>query len=136
MQNEDIRKVYLANNALDEQLLEGKSWYVFPALTLNVYPHGAQLHRHRPDPTDPERAWLDQLTFTRLRPGQARPTPRVSHLDVDGVPGSGRVTEDDVREALAVQRGMRSPGFRELRLGDREVALAHMHAMLDRYLTA
>ncbi|MCA9604159.1 MAG: Rieske 2Fe-2S domain-containing protein [Myxococcales bacterium] len=114
----------------DDELLEGKSWYVFPALTLNVYPHGAQVHRPRPDPRDPERCWLDQLTFARLG-GTERPAIRVSSYD--GIAeGSGRVTEDDLAEAIEVQRGLRSA--RELLVGEREAALAHMHDELERHL--
>lgn len=115
----------------DDELLEGKSWYVFPALTLNVYPHGAQAHRPRPDPRDPERCWLDQLTFARRLPGEARSGVRVSAFE--GVAeGSGRVTEDDLKEALAVQRGLRSAA--ELLIGEREAAIAHMHDQLERLL--
>lgn len=119
----------------DEELLQGRSWLVFPSHTLNVYAFGAMLHRSRPHPDDPQRAWLDQLTYARLAPGASPPTPRVATFVRPGVDGDGgRVTEDDLRQAIEVQRGMRSAGFTGPRLGRREGALAHMHAGIERYL--
>lgn len=118
----------------DDELTMGRSWMLFPSQTLNVYPTNAMLHRHRPHPTDPERTSFDQLTFRRVAPGDERPIPKVSRYEVDEIEGSGKVTEDDLAQVLAVQRGMHSPGFEHLRLGRFEVAILHMHAMVQRYL--
>jgi len=117
----------------DEALTLGRSWYLFPGQTLNVYPTSAQLHRHRPHPRDPERTSFDQLTFVRLREGEARPTPRVStHVRPSDEPSTGRVTEDDLAQVIALQRGMRSPGFEGPRLGAHEQVILHMHDAIDR----
>jgi phenylpropionate dioxygenase-like ring-hydroxylating dioxygenase large terminal subunit len=129
----------------DDELLSCRNWSLFPSLRLSVYAHMLQIDRYRPNATDPERSWLDQLTFQRLRPGEPRPTPRVVEYTCTGEEASGklrveggaqmpRVVEDDVREMVAVQRGMHSPGFRSLRLGGHERRILHMHAVLDRYL--
>lgn len=118
----------------DDELTMGRSWMLFPSQTLNVYPTNAMLHRHRPHPTDPERTSFDQLTFRRVAPGDERPIPKVSRYAVDEIEGSGKVTEDDLAQVLAVQRGMHSPGFEHLRLGRFEVAILHMHATVQRYL--
>jgi len=118
----------------DEQLTEGRSWFVFPSQTLNVYPMSAMLHRHRPHPTDPERTEFDQLTFERVAEGQPRPAPRISrHVRPASQESSGPVTEDDLRQVLAVQEGMRSPACEFIRLGAKEQALLHMHRTLERY---
>ncbi len=120
----------------DAELTEGRSWFIFPSQTLNVYPMSAMLHRHRPHPTDPERTSFDQLTFARVHPAKPRPEPRVSHLvrPAANEACSGRVTEDDLRQILSVQRGMHSPACEGLRLGSREQALLHMHEGITRYL--
>ena len=119
----------------DAALTMGRSWFLFPSQTLNVYPMSAMLHRHRPHPTDPERTSFDQLTFTRIGAGEPRPTPRIStHARPSDEGDTGRVTEDDLAQVIAVQAGMRSPGFEGPRLGRHERAILHMHATLDAYL--
>lgn len=118
----------------DEELVSVRSWFVFPSLTLNAGTDQLMLHRHRPVPGDPERTWLDQLIFRRIAPGQPRPAapaPKVWQLGVDRV---GPVLEDDARNLIEVQRGLRSPGFHELVLGGQEERVVHLHRLLDRYL--
>lgn len=117
----------------DEELTTGRSWMIFPSVTLTVYPAMAQLHRHRPHPTDPERTSFDQLGFRRVAPGEPRPEPSIVHR-VEDPAGTGKVTADDLPHLPALQRGMRSPGFEAVRLGAHELAAQHLHATLQRYL--
>lgn len=117
----------------DEELTIGRSWMIFPSLTLTVYPAMAQLHRHRPHPTDPERTSFDQLSFRRVAPGEPRPEPSIVDR-VEDVDGTGKVTADDLPHLPALQAGMRSPGFEGVRLGAHELAPQHLHATLERYL--
>jgi phenylpropionate dioxygenase-like ring-hydroxylating dioxygenase large terminal subunit len=118
----------------DEELLTGQSWFLFPSVTFNAYAHMLMLHRYRPHRSDPERMWLDQLTFVRVAPGEPRPAPEIRSFVRPGEGSGGPVVEDDVRHIIAVQRGMHSPGFESLRLGVLERCSLHMHAIIDRYL--
>jgi len=118
----------------DEELLQGRSWFLFPSHTLNVYAHGLMLQRFRPHPSDPQRAWMDQLTYARVAADSPAEAPRVSYHVKPGGENTGQVTEDDLRQAIQVQRGMRSAGFESLRLSEHERVLLHMHRGIDRYL--
>ncbi len=130
----------------DDELLSCRNWSVFPSIRLSAYGHMFQIDRYRPHPTDPERSWLDQYTFMRVMPGEPRPTAAVAsftctaeregELVTEGGAKLPRVVDDDARQMVAVQRGMHSPGFRELRLGGHERRIVHMHAMLDLYVGA
>jgi phenylpropionate dioxygenase-like ring-hydroxylating dioxygenase large terminal subunit len=118
----------------DEELLTGRSWYLFPSLTFNAYAHMLMMHRYRPHRGDHERMWLDQLTFTRLDGNAQRPVPETRSFKRPGEGSGGPVIEDDVSHLIALQQGMRSPGFEAVRLGGHERCALHMHATIDRYL--
>ncbi len=136
---EAIRKALRARGVsrlTDDELVMGRSWYVFPSLTFNAYAHGLQMHRYRPHPRDPERMWLDQITFQRSSRDAARRVPLVQSYVRPGEGSGGRVVEDDIAHLVEVQRGMRSPGFEVLRLGGHERCSLHMHATIDHYLAS
>ncbi len=116
--------------------------YLFPNVQLNLYEKELMLLRHRPHATDPEAAYFDQLIFNRAPLRSAPPSgkarrgpPRAAHRE--GRPGEislGAVTDADVSIVERVQRGMRSAGFKGLRVGPEEACIAHMHKVLDGYL--
>jgi phenylpropionate dioxygenase-like ring-hydroxylating dioxygenase large terminal subunit len=118
----------------DAQLTDNLQFHVFPGLTLNVYGMRLMLLRHRPHPSDPGRMLLDQQQYVRVPRGTRRPPrPRPERFR-SGEGSLGHVTDQDVRNLVRVQRGMRSRGCEALVLGALESRILHMHRVLDAYL--
>lgn len=116
----------------DAELACKQQLHVFPNVQLNLLPFSLQLYRHRPHPTDPNRCWFDELSF--VRPEQAPPpTPRRRRFR-HGEHDLGPVMGADVDLLPRLQAGMRSRGFTALRLTADEPGIAHMHAVLERWL--
>jgi hypothetical protein len=118
----------------DHQLVDNYQYYVFPNLTVNVWPLRMLVLRHRPHPTDPGRMFFDEMYFERFPPGAEQP-PRAEHSQFRlGERSLGVVTEQDAFNCVRVQQGMRSRGCTELTLGDDEVRIRHMHESIDELL--
>ncbi|HEY3493640.1 MAG TPA: aromatic ring-hydroxylating dioxygenase subunit alpha [Polyangiaceae bacterium] len=123
----------------DEQLTANWTLNVFPNLSMSgVFPHRYFLSRHRPHPHDPRRMFFDFQEYERTpRAGTkvARPAHRAFRY---GERPLGETVAQDLENCVRVQRGLESPSLRErpLLLGDFERGVAHMHALLDRYLAA
>jgi len=117
----------------DDELARKEQIHVFPNVQMNFLPFSLELYRHRPHPTDPSRSWFDELTFERRGSGAA-PKPnrrRFRHGEQD----LGPVMGADVDMLARLQTGMRSRGFRALRLTDGELGIAHMHSVLEAWLS-
>lgn len=117
----------------DDELARKEQIHVFPNVQMNFLPFSLELYRHRPHPTDPSRSWFDELTFERRPAGAARAPQRrrFRHGEQD----LGPVMGADVDILHRLQAGMRSRGFRALRLTEGELAIAHMHGVLQRWLS-
>lgn len=115
----------------DDQLTDNHQIYIFPNLQLNLFADHGLAFRHRPHATDPERCHFDMFVLTRRGHG-GDPCLREVASD-DAV--FGPVTGADLAMLPRLQRGMRSPGFRGLVLGDREACIRRMHETIDGYLT-
>ncbi len=117
----------------DDDLARKEQVHVFPNVQMNFLPFSLELYRHRPHPTDPSRCWFDELTFERHGSGAA-PNPtrrRIRHGEQD----LGPVMGADVDILARLQAGMRSRGFRALRLTEGELGIAHMHHVLEEWLS-
>ncbi|MRG95001.1 aromatic ring-hydroxylating oxygenase subunit alpha [Polyangium spumosum] len=117
----------------DDDLARKEQIHVFPNVQMNFLPFSLELYRHRPHPTDPSRSWFDELTFERHGSGAA-PNPirrRVRHGEHD----LGPVMGADIDMLPRLQAGMRSRGFRALRLTEGELGIAHMHRVLEDWLS-
>jgi phenylpropionate dioxygenase-like ring-hydroxylating dioxygenase large terminal subunit len=117
----------------DDELARKEQIHVFPNVQMNFLPFSLELYRHRPHPTDPSRCYFDELTFER-RPAGAAKEPkrrRIRHGEQD----LGPVMGADVDILPRLQAGMRSRGFRTLRLTEGELAIAHMHGVLLDWLS-
>jgi len=116
----------------DDDLTHKHQVHVFPNVQLNFLPFSLELYRHRPHPTDPNRCWFDELSF--MHPEQSPPpTPRRRQFR-HGEHDLGPVMGADVDLLPRLQAGMNSRGFTELRLTAHEPGIAHMHAVLERWL--
>jgi hypothetical protein len=117
-------------NLSDDQLSDNHQLYVFPNMQLNVFADHALVFRHRPHATDAQRCFFDQLSLVR---GGGRDIVEPEAVPPDD-PRFGRVTGADLALLPALQRGLRSRGFRGGVLSRRERCIAHMHDTLDRWL--
>lgn len=133
----------------DGQLTDDWNYTIFPNLTLNVHVEGILFQRFRPHPDDPEKLIYDNVVLVHptndaasipaymgVSPGadtsgQTRPARRYIP---NGEPGMGPVVDEDGRLIPVVQRGLRSRGFRGMRLGEPEHCIRQFHAELDKYL--
>jgi phenylpropionate dioxygenase-like ring-hydroxylating dioxygenase large terminal subunit len=133
----------------DNQLTDDWSFSVFPNLSLNAHPEGVLLMRYLPDRSDPNRSRFHVMVLApRMKPG-ARPPGYMGvgpDEDVSGAtrpsrrytagndPQLGWALDDDVFAVQHVQSGMRSSGFRHLRLGELEQRIQHFASEYRRYL--
>lgn len=117
----------------DEALAEKRQFHVFPNVQLNFTPFGLEVYRHRPSRTDPARCFFDELRYGRAIPGQRRAPLRrsVAHGEAD----LGPVMSADVNILPGLQRGQSSSYFRELLLTPAESPIAHLHDVLDSYVS-
>jgi hypothetical protein len=115
-----------------EQLVDKRQFYVFPNVQLNFSAQSLEVYRHRPHPFDPGVAYFDDISFAR--PGRAPATPPQRTRMRPGEAPLGPTMNADLELLPRLQRGMRSSGFRGLRLSSHEACIANMHRALDEYL--
>lgn len=133
----------------DGQLTDDWNYSFFPNFTLNIHVEGLLLQRFRPHPTDPEKCYYDNMVLVHptddaasipaymgIAPGtDVSGRTRPARLQVpNGEPGMGPVVDEDGVLVPVVQRGLRSRGFRGLRLGEPEHCIRQFHHELDRRL--
>jgi len=106
-------------------------YHLFPNVQLNLRAEELLLFRHWPHREDPGRMRFEQLSFQRSAASGEPALPR--RLDPASA-GFGPVTDADVAVVQRQQRGLASRGLGQLALTSQEPAIAHMHAVLDRYL--
>ncbi len=136
----------------DSQISDDWNFTVFPNVTFNTHPEGLLVMRFRPHATDPERCHYDVWVLARKVADQSCRLPfYMDAADADltgnaprparryikhGEPGMGMVLDQDGIQLPLVQRGVRSRGFKGLRLSRQEVRLRHFYENYWRYLQA
>jgi len=148
------------NNFSDEELTDVYQTNVFPNAIFSYQPEMLWLIRVRPHATDPNRCYLDKLSFERfpeegdkyfyegaLDTSDAG-TDRATLLDQTRAPHDsfdyqdvieGRKTmtdtiDQDLSLLAHAQQGMQSEGFQDLWLNEIECRVAHFHERLDEYM--
>ena len=122
----------------DDQLTSADDIYWFPNMVGPVYPGTAILFRVRPNGRDPDSAIKD--TWILGWPQSGRETDQTRRMTARFYPDWterdwGEITNQDYANMSEVQAGMKSAGFRGLRLNPRQESnLLHMHRVIDRYL--
>lgn len=135
------RRDLLAARGLDvsgltlDQMTSVEDLFVFPNVVGPIYPGSAILFRARPLGSDPDRCIHDTWVLewpdpaTERTPVRRRVVPNWRDRDW------GELTTQDYENVERVQRGMKSDGFRGLRLNPRqEINLLHLHRGIDDYL--
>jgi hypothetical protein len=91
-------------------------------------------YRARPKALDPDATLFDVWSLT-LFPGDEKPPYETQPVDWREEKEVGRVLFQDFRNLAQVGAGMRTRGFRGLRLNRRqEIGILNLHRELDRYL--
>ena len=149
---------YYANFS-DEELTDVIQTNVFPNNILSYTPEMLWLIRLRPHPTDPNRCFLDKLSFERFPvqddpsvpdsdevdlsafPRHATPAagalsrPQHESFDYQDVIEGRKSMTDTIDQDLSLlshaQQGMQSEGFQSLWLNEEECRISHFHERLD-----
>jgi phenylpropionate dioxygenase-like ring-hydroxylating dioxygenase large terminal subunit len=115
----------------------GLDWHVFPNSIVLPTLDGALWYRMRPHGDDHDRCVVDIWALGRFAPGQE---PKVEQQIFDGFPafrGQCEFLEEDFSNIEAVNRGVKSRGFRGVVLNPvQEGGVAHFQDLLTRYLRA
>ena len=133
----------------DSQISDDWNFSVFPNITFNAHPEGILVMRFRPHATDPELCHYDvwvlarkvadstfRLPFYMDAAGAdlTGNTPRPVRLRIKhGEQGMGDFLDQDGRQLRLVQRGVRSRGFKGLRLSRQEIRLRHFYETYAQY---
>jgi hypothetical protein len=113
----------------------GLDWHVFPnSIVLPTF-DGALWYRMRPHADDRDRCIVDIWALGRFAPGKE---PVVEQQVFDGFEafrGQCEFLEEDFSNIEAVNRGVKSRGFRDVTLNPvQEGGVVHFHDLLARYL--
>lgn len=120
----------------DDQLTSADDVYWFPNLVGPIYPGSAILFRVRPNGLDPDSCIKDTWVLEWPDAAERRPLQRKSFANWRDREWDA-VTTQDYENMGPVQEGMKSDGYRGLRLNPRQEAnLLGMHRAIDRYLTS
>jgi hypothetical protein len=119
----------------DSQLVDDWHFYFFPNVIINNFSFGYWLFRFLPDADDPNYSTCDMWYFHRVPDTLETLPPPEPHLVIPEGETCGAVMDQDLGNVPVQQAGMRSPAAPGARLSSLEARIAHMHDVLDRYLT-
>jgi phenylpropionate dioxygenase-like ring-hydroxylating dioxygenase large terminal subunit len=118
-----------------DQMTSADDVYWFPNMVGPVYPGSAILFRVRPNGLDPESAIKDTWVLEWPRPGAEWRMPERKFFADWRTRDWGEITTQDYENVTRQQAGMRSQGFRGLRLNPKQEGnILHMHRVIDRYV--
>ena len=134
----------------DNQLSDNWSMNIFPNLHTSIHSEGLLMLRYEPHRSDPEKCYLYALVLAlpgmdfdlycpvnpdAPREASGRPSRvHVKHDDPDVLEKIGLLIYEDIRNTRETQQGMKSAGFKGMRLSEQEQVMMHQHAEMDRYL--
>ena len=125
---------------------------IFPNVTVNLHPEGAQVLCFRPDPTDSEKVTFDLIFLVHPvdDPGHkllaymgladdvnytGKTRPSRSHVEPRDPKVGDEVVIQDYDNAVCVQNQMKSEVFKGLRLSEQEQRVRHYHMNVERYMS-
>lgn len=119
----------------DHHVIDDFHYHVFPNAVFNVFAGWYGLIRTRPGRT-PDTCLLDMWNFDHRPADHVDPHPRPDEvlLPRSEWPALGPVMMQDLELLGRVQRGLRQPGLRAVRLTPAESRIGRMHRVLDRLL--
>lgn len=119
---------------VEEQIAAGTDWHIFPNMVFLHQPTNLLGYRARPDGHDPDSCIFEVYVLERFAEGHA-PEVKVETADDWRTVDWGLILAQDFQNMGAVQKGMKSRGFRGARPNPvQERAVSNMHATLWHYL--
>ena len=135
----------------DSQLTDSWATGFFPNVQIGMHPEGVFVMRFVPHPTDPERYYYDNMIMFRhvddphyFVPGwmglpkdtdvTGAIRPPLKRYDAENICDLGEVLNQDVELVAAVQKGVKSRGFRGALWCEQEARIRHYHRGVDRYV--
>jgi phenylpropionate dioxygenase-like ring-hydroxylating dioxygenase large terminal subunit len=110
-------------------------WQIFPNSSLLPSLDGALWYRVRPDGTDDQACIFDIWVLGRYAPGQEPQVEQEVFASPEAFTGRSPFLEQDFKNLAAVQKGMRSRGWRGARPNPiQEVSVSNLHRVLHQYL--
>jgi phenylpropionate dioxygenase-like ring-hydroxylating dioxygenase large terminal subunit len=137
------RMAMLASRGFDvsglepDQMTSADDVHWFPNLVGPIYPGSAILFRVRPNGTDPDSSIKDTWVLEWPAPDAEWEMPRRRRWDDWTERDWGEITNQDYANMARVQAGLKSRGCTGVRLATRQESnIAHLHRVIDRYLTS
>jgi len=125
---------YPPNLTFEHLAAAGTDWHVFPNNVTLPWFDGAVWYRARPNGNDPDSCIFNIWSLQRYAPGQEPKMERQYHADVAGK-DFGMIINQDIQNMAAVQKGMKSRGFKDVRPNPvQEVELTNFHRVLETYV--
>lgn len=125
------------NLTADDMVRAGADWHMFPNMVFLPAPDGMLAYRARPDRTDPESCIFDVFSLARYAPGTEPKLERQSFDDWQDHDAWGLILTQDFENMAAVQRGMRSRGFKGSRTNPvQERAVSNFHRAIREFIGA
>ena len=132
----------------DSQIVDNWNFFLFPNVTMNIYPLGSSVLRFRPSGSDPTKCIFELFLFSMPVPeDQSVSVPFLDHknensdekhfpvADVEADdPAAGELLYQDAQLLFSLQRGVNSKSFRGPRLSRQEVRLEHFHKRVSELL--
>lgn len=120
---------------MEQFIAAGTDWQIFPNAIAIQYADGLLFYRTRPNGLDPDSCIHDVWSLVRYAPGEEPPLERQRFADWHDHDGWGRILTQDFQNMAAMQQGIKSRGFKGLRLNPKqERAIANYHREIRRYL--
>jgi phenylpropionate dioxygenase-like ring-hydroxylating dioxygenase large terminal subunit len=121
---------------IDAWAAAGLDWHIFPnSIVLPTF-DGALWYRMRPNGDDLDSSLVDIWSLGRFAPGREPVVQQEIFHGFEAFRGQCEFLEEDFASIAAVNRGMKSRGFRGAVLNPvQEAAVVNFHAVLERYLS-
>jgi hypothetical protein len=119
-----------------EQMYElGSDWHLFPNHILISSPNACLTYRSRPNGHDPESAIWDVYSLLRYPPGEEpKVIPQVCN-DLTDKEAWPMILRQDFENIEAIQKGMKSRGFRGARPNPKqEIPVSNLHRTIREFM--
>ncbi len=123
------------NLTLETWVAAGLDWHIFPnSIVLPTF-DGALWYRMRPNGDDHDSSIVDIWSLGRFAPGKEPEVQQELFHGFEAFKGQCEFLEEDFTNLEAVNRGVKSRGFRAATINPvQESTIAHFHDMLGKYL--
>jgi len=110
-------------------------WQIFPNTSVLPTPEGAFWYRARPNGDDPDSTIFDVWSLGRYAAGEEPTITQEIYQNLSDFEGKNPILEQDFSNMIAVQKGMRSRGFKAARPNPiQESNVSNLHRVLHEFM--